>query len=71
MIFYPRDSFDEKGLSITPPVIDSRHISSEELYNNSLSLCINEFITIVKHTGVVNSELFQITKEVVSVMIRD
>ena len=45
--YYPRETFNQRGLSITPPVVYSKSIDSEFLYSESLKNCVDYFINIV------------------------
>ena len=45
--YYPRETFNQEGLSIRPPVVLSKSIDSELLYSRSLKNCIDYFINIV------------------------
>lgn len=56
--FYPRETFNQDGLSICPPVVLSKAIDSELLYSNSLKNCIDYFIKIVTNNDFFDHELF-------------
>ena len=44
--YYPRETFNQEGLSIRPPVVLSKNIDSESLHSKSLKNCIDYFIKI-------------------------
>ena len=46
--YYPRETFNQKGLSITPPVVLSKSINSELFHSKSLKNCVDYFINIVQ-----------------------
>ena len=46
--YYPRETFNQKGLSITPPVVLSKSIDTELFHSKSLKNCVDYFINIVQ-----------------------
>ena len=55
--YYPRETFNNEGLSICPPVVLSKSISGELLASRSLLNCINYFINIVSRNDSFNHDL--------------
>jgi predicted dehydrogenase len=58
-IFYPRDSFNEKGFFIKPPMIENEDFNFEDEYINSLKKSLEYFINIVKNKELINLENFE------------
>ena len=58
-IFYPRDSFNEKGFFIKPPMIENEDFNFEDEYINSLKKSLEYFINIVKNKKLINLENFE------------
>jgi predicted dehydrogenase len=56
-VYYPRDSFDSRGLSIRPPVVLAKTLNSEALYDESMRNCIKEFVEVVLNKGGFNPDL--------------
>jgi predicted dehydrogenase len=56
--YYPRETFNQEGLSICPPVVLSKTIDSDLLYSRSLKNCINYFINIVIKNDFFDHDLF-------------
>ena len=56
--YYPRETFNQEGLSICPPVVLSKAIDSELLYSSSLKSCIDYFINIVSRNDCFDHDLF-------------
>ena len=56
--YYPRETFNQEGLSIPPPVVLSKSIDSELLYSRSLKNCIDYFISIVLSNDFLDHDLF-------------
>ena len=56
--YYPRETFNNEGLFICPPVVLSKNIPSELLCSRSLRSCINYFINIVSRNDCFNHDLF-------------
>ena len=56
--YYPRETFNNEGLSIRPPIVLSKSISSELLSSRSLRNCINYFINIASRNDSFNHDFF-------------
>ena len=55
--YYPRETFNQKGLSISPPVVLSKSIDSELFHSKSLKNCVNYFINIVQNNDAFDKAL--------------
>ena len=60
--YYPRETFNQKGLSIAPPVVLSKSIDSELFHSESLKNCVDYFINIVQTNGRFDQALFDNTR---------
>ena len=56
--YYPRETFNQEGLSICPPVVFSKRIDIELLHSRSLKNCIDYFISIVLSNDFLDHDLF-------------
>jgi len=56
--YYPRETFNQEGLSITPPVVLSKSINTESFHSDSLKNCVNFFINIVLRNESFDHNLF-------------
>lgn len=56
--YYPRETFNQEGLSICPPVVFSKRIDSELFHSRSLKNCIDYFISIVLSNDFLDHDLF-------------
>ena len=57
--FSPRDTFDEKGFFIKPPVIQSEEFNFENEYKESLKQSIKYFLECVKNNKSIDLENFE------------
>lgn len=58
-IFLPRDTFDEKGFFIKPPMIQSEEFNFENEYKESLKQSIKYFLECVKNNKTIDLENFE------------
>jgi predicted dehydrogenase len=64
---YPRETFNQGGLSITPPIVYTKKIDSDMLHLNSLEKCLDEFMyTIINHKKFNHNLAIQTEKSVIA-----
>lgn len=68
-VYYPRESFDERGLSFCPPAVLTKKISGGALHSDSMQNCIQEFVKVVLNKGEFNPDLGKRSKDVVKAML--
>ena len=55
---YPRETFNQEGMSITPPVVESKSFDSDLFHSRSLKNCVDYFINIALTSGSFNQHFF-------------
>ena len=68
-VYFPRETFNQEGLSIPPPVVLSKSINSVTLHSDSLKNCIDYFINIVLSNHDFNHDLFKNSRISTSAML--
>ena len=60
--YFPRETFNSKGLSICPPIVSKKEIESELLYSESLFNCVNYFFKTAANKKLFSHDLFNRSK---------
>jgi len=67
-VYYPRESFDKRGLSFRPPAVLTKKIGGGALHGDSMQNCIQEFVKVVLNKGKFHPDLGERSKAVVKAM---